>query len=430
MHRSQVFALTIVSVAALAAQAHAGGFYLQEQSVRGTGRAYSGEVADTGVASLWWNPAAIARSGREAYVGLHGIFVGGSVVDRGSTITYPLGDTVPVGGHPRAFKPTSPGLLPNFAIATPIGERFAIGVSVTAPFNFTTKFEPQSWTRFDALTSNLRTIDTQLTAAMKVTDWLDLGVSANAEYVDARLTGALPNFFSFQPEAANELSGKGWDWGWGVGAQGHFDRLTLGLSYKSKIDHTLKGDITISGLLPPLPTSFNGATAASATYTSPWIAAFGVRYALTDQLTLNGQVQRIGWGDFDAIRIASVPLLSQTVPEGYHDVTTGGVGLDYRVNPGVTLRAGVQYDPTPTPDHNASLRVPDGDRWLYGVGATGTVNDHMKIDAALLYINLKSRDIDRTTVFNAGTVAETTANLNGTVKGSGYVLSLGLRSSF
>jgi len=430
MHRSQVFALTIVSVGALAAQAHAGGFYLQEQSVRGTGRAYSGEVADTGVASLWWNPAAIARSGREAYVGLHGIFVGGSVVDRGSTITYPLGDTVPVGGHPRAFKPTSPGLLPNFAIATPIGERFAIGVSVTAPFNFTTKFEPQSWTRFDALTSNLRTIDTQLTAAMKVTDWLDLGVSANAEYVDARLTGALPNFFSFQPEAANELSGKGWDWGWGVGAQGHFDRLTLGLSYKSKIDHTLKGDITISGLLPPLPTSFNGATAASATYTSPWIAAFGVRYALTDQLTLNGQVQRIGWGDFDAIRIASVPLLSQTVPEGYHDVTTGGVGLDYRVNPGLTLRAGVQYDPTPTPDHNASLRVPDGDRWLYGVGATGTVNDHMKIDAALLYINLKSRDIDRTTVFNAGTVAETTANLNGTVKGSGYVLSLGLRSSF
>jgi len=145
---------------------------------------------------------------------------------------------------------------------------------------------------------------------------------------------------------------------------------------------------------------------------------------------LNGQVQRIGWGDFDAIRIASVPLLSQTVPEGYHDVTTGGVGLDYRVNPGLTLRAGVQYDPTPTPDHNASLRVPDGDRWLYGVGATGTVNDHMKIDAALLYINLKSRDIDRTTVFNAGTVAETTANLNGTVKGSGYVLSLGLRSSF
>ena len=387
-------------------------------------------MADTGVASLWWNPASIARSGREAYVGLHSIFVGGSVVDRGSTITYPFGVTVPVGGQPRASKPISPGLLPNFAIATPIGDRFAVGVSVTAPFNFTTKYEPNSWTRFDALTSNLRTIDTQLTAAMKVTDWLDLGVSANTEYVDARLTGALPNFFSTQPEATNELSGNGWDWGWGVGAQAHFDRLTLAASYKSKIDHTLKGDIKIGGLLPPLPTSFNGSTGTSATFTSPWIAAFGVRYALTDKLTLNGQVQRIGWGDFDAIRITSDPLLSQTVPEDYHDVTTGGVGLDYVVNPALTVRAGVQYDPTPTPKQNASFRVPDGDRWLYGVGATGTVSDRMKIDAALLYIHLKSRTIDRTNVFNAGTLAETTTNLEGTVKGEGFVLSLGTRVSF
>ena len=39
--------------------AHAAGFYLQEQSVRGWGRANSGEVADQGPASLWWNPAAI-----------------------------------------------------------------------------------------------------------------------------------------------------------------------------------------------------------------------------------------------------------------------------------------------------------------------------------------------------------------------------------
>lgn len=430
MSRTRLFALATVAATAVAAQAHAGGFYLQEQSVRGTGRAYSGEVADTGVASLWWNPAAIARSGREAYAGLNGIFVGATAVDHGSTITYPLGDTVPIGGHPRANKPISPGLLPNFAIATPIGDRFALGVSVTAPFNFTTKYDPQSWTRFDALTSNLRTIDTQLTAAMKVTDWLDLGVSANAEYVDARLTGALPNFFSTQPEAFNDLSGNGWDWGWGVGAQAHFDRLTLGASYKSKIDHTLKGDITIDGLLAPLPTSFNGSTGASATYTTPWIATLGARYALTDRLTLDGQVQRIGWGDFDAIRITSDPLLSQTVPENYHDVTTGGVGLDYAVNPALTLRAGVQYDPTPTPRQDASFRVPDNDRWLYGIGATGTINDHMKIDAALLYINLKSRTIDRETVFNAGTPAETTANLNGSVKGSGFVLSLGMRTSF
>ena len=33
---------------------------------------------------------------------------------------------IPVGGQPRANKQISPGLLPNFAIATPVGDRFAV----------------------------------------------------------------------------------------------------------------------------------------------------------------------------------------------------------------------------------------------------------------------------------------------------------------
>ena len=44
----------------VAGSAHAQAFYLQEQSTRAAGRAFSGETADTGAASLWWNPAAIA----------------------------------------------------------------------------------------------------------------------------------------------------------------------------------------------------------------------------------------------------------------------------------------------------------------------------------------------------------------------------------
>jgi long-chain fatty acid transport protein len=430
MRNTRLLALSTAAAAACAAQAHAGGFYLQEQSVRGTGRAYSGEVADTGVASLWWNPAAIARSGREAYVGAHGIIVDGKVIDKGSTITYPFSAPVPIGGEPIGQKPIEPGLLPNLSVATPIGDRFAVGLSISAPFNFTTKYDTASWTRFDALTSDLRTIDTQLTGAMKVTDWLDVGASANVEYVKAQLSSALPNFFSFQPDAADSLRGDGWDWGWAVGAQAHFNRLTLGASYKSKIDHKLKGAITIGGLLPPLPTALNTKTGASATFTTPWIATFGARYALTDQLTLDGQVQRIGWGEFDAIRIQSAPLLSQTIQQNYKDVTTGGVGVDYAVNPKLTLRAGVQYDPTPTPEIGRSARVPDGDRWLYAVGATGNVSERMKIDAAFAYINFKSSSINRTDVFNAGTLAETSTDLNGSVKGAGYVLSLGMRTNF
>src|SRR5437899_4703675 len=229
----RTLALSGMTTAALAAQAHAAGFYLQEQSVRGTGRAYSGEVADQCVESLLWNPAAISRCPREAYVGASAILAPSRVENTGSTITYPGGVTRPVGGEVAAYNPIQNGVVPNLAVSTPIGDRFAVGVSLTAPFNLTTKYRQQSWVRYDALRSRLTTADLQLTAAMKVTDWLDLGVGFDAQHTEAKLQNALPNLSPTLPDGITQLSGNGWNYGWTVGAQAPFDRLSLGASYRS-----------------------------------------------------------------------------------------------------------------------------------------------------------------------------------------------------
>lgn len=430
MHTKFIAALALAGAAGLgcAGSAQAGGFYLQEQGARGTGRAYSGEVADTGVESLWWNPAAIARSGREAYLGLNAIFVDSDVQDRGSTITYPGGLTMPVGGEPRAYNPIQKGFLPNLAIAAPLGDRFALGLSAHAPYDFSTVYRGGAFTRYDALKSRLNIGDLQLTGAMRVTDWLDLGVGFDAEYADANLINANPNLSPLAPDGRTQLKGDGWDYGWNVGAQAHLDRLTLGASYRSAIKHELDGRVSVSGLLGPLAVG-NMDVSGKANFTTPWIATFGARYQVTDKLALDGQVQRIGWSEFDSIDVTT-PAGVEVIPQGYRDVTSGGVGLDYAVNPALTLRAGVQYDPTPTPDVGRTARVPDGDRWLYGVGASAQVAPATTIDAAFAYIDFKDGRVNRTDVFYAGTPAAVTTNLQGEVGGQGYVLSLGVRRSF
>lgn len=416
------------AASALAHPAAAAGFYLQEQSVRGAGRAYSGEVADTGVQSLWWNPAAIARSPRQVYVGAHGVLVDADVSDTGSTITYAGGVTTPVGGEPRAFKPIQDGVVPNFAVALPVEDRFALGLSLAAPYNFTTKYRRNAWARYDALQSRLNTADAQLTGALRLTDWLDLGAGVSASYVDAKLSTASPNLSPLLPDGVSQLSGDGWDLGWAVGAQAHLDRLTVGASYRSSIDHKLKGDIFVGGLVGPLAAA-NVEGPGSAAFSTPWIATLGARYAVTEQLTLNAQVQRVGWGEFDAIRVRT-PSAPQTLAQNYKDVTSGGVGLDYAVNPRLTLRAGVQYDPTPTPDDERTARVPDGDRWLYGAGASARLTDRLTVDVAAAYIDFRSTAVRHDTIFYPGTAAATTTRLNGRVAGQGYILSLGLTSSF
>ncbi|WEK57932.1 MAG: porin [Candidatus Brevundimonas phytovorans] len=418
-----------VLMASVAAPAFAGSFYLQEQSVRGAGRAYSGEAADRGVSSLWWNPAAVARSGREVYVGMHGLKIDSSVDNAGSSITYPGGITVPIQGQNHNIDPIESGLVPNFAIATPVGDRFAVAFSLAAPYNFTTKYQPTSFARYDALTSELRTVNAGLTGAVQVTDWLDLGVGVDAQYVKAKLTSALPNLSPLLPDGSNSLIGDGWDYGWNVGAQVHKGPWDFGLSYRSKIEHELDGDVVISGLLAPLPAAANVSTPGTASFNTPWFASASVRYAVNDKLTLNAQVNRIGWSEFQAI---DVEYAGQSAPieQNYKDVTTGAIGADYALNDKVTLRAGVGYDPTPTRDSLRTARIPDADRWLFSVGGTAEVREGLKVDAGLTYIAFSDSTINDDRTFYAGTPAATTSQLRGTAEGSGVVASLGARWAF
>ncbi|MBO9709036.1 MAG: porin [Caulobacter sp.] len=425
-----------VALAALVAatQASAAAFYLQEQSVRGAGRAYSGEVADRGAASLWWNPASIAGLDKnEIYGGLHLIQVDSQVDDAGSTLTRPVipgGLTTPVGGEPRAGGPINNGIAPNLAAAFRINDKLALGLSVAAPYNFTTDYNSRSWTRYDALKSNLKTIDVNGVVAYRVNDMLDLGVGVSAQYTDAELTSALPNLSPALPDGSSNLKGDGnWDYGWNIGAQFHATpALTIGASYRSQIKHELDGKVVVAGLLGPLAGS-NIATNGVAKITTPWIANLGARWQINDKTTLNASVSRVGWGEFDKI-VVTYPGGGTVSEQNYKDTTTVAAGVDYDVNPKLTLRAGVQYDPTPTPDVGRTARVPDGDRMLYAVGGTWKATDAISWDAAVSYISFDDTKINRTETIYPGTAAATTLNLKGDVSGSAVVISTGLRWSF
>ena len=417
-----------ILMASVAAPAFAGSFYLQEQSVRGAGRAFSGEAADRGTGSMWWNPAAIARSGRELSFGMHAIRIDSEVKNNGSYVTYPGGANVPV-VNPRNTEvdPIESGLVPNFAFATPIGDRFAVGVSVAAPYNFTTKYEPGSFARYDALTSELRSGDASLTVAWQVNDWLDLGAGLNAQYVKAKLTSAMPSVSPLVPDGSSSLEGDGWDFGWNVGAQVHKGPWDFGLSYRSKIEHELDGDVNIVLTGPLAPNSVS--TAGTASFNTPWFASASVRYAVNDKLTLNAQVNRIGWSEFDAINV-EYPGGGDSIHQNYKDVTTGAIGLDYAFSDKTTLRAGVGYDPTPTRDSLRTARIPDADRLLVSVGGSTEVTEGVTFDAGLTYIAFSDSDIYDDRTFYAGTAAATTSHLRGTAEGSALVASLGARWAF
>ena len=438
-------ALTTALLAGVAAPAMAGSFYVQEQSTRGQGRANAGVGADKGVQSLWWNPAAIAGTQREVYTGMHGLILDSSVDNRGSSLTYNVpvtgvgvvSRTYPVNGDPHVHDVVESGIVPNFAVSMPIGDRFNVGLAVQAPYNFTTKYLPDDFARYDALTSELRSANVSLVAAMTVTDWLDIGAGFDAQYAKATLSSALPNapipavlspayVVSPSTDGRNQLEGDGWNYGWNAGAQMHFGKLDLGLSYRSEIKHDLDGSVNISGLTGVLAAA-NVSADGQASFTTPWYATLSARYAVNDRLTLNAQVNQIGWSEFDAIRVTYGATGASTIVQDYDDVTTGAIGFDYKIDPSMTFRAGLGYDPTPTPDDHRTARIPDGDRWLYAAGLSKTMGS-MTFDGAVTYIDIDTATINDTRdLYGNGLVV---SNLRGEAKGNGVGFSLGATWNF
>ena len=417
-----------VAVAAAPSLVHAGGFHNQERSVRGLGRAYSGEAADTGAASLAWNPAAIARSGREVYVDAHGRFFETRLTDAGSDITRPGQPVRPVGGSSVARNPTKNDVPVNAVVVVPVNDSFALGFSAGSPFLLRTDFNSDFWGRYDTLNAKIDVTELQGTAALRVNDWLDLGLGVSANYTEALLATALPNLSPLLPDGRSQVSGDAWNYGWTVGAQAHGDRGSVGLSYRSAVEHDLDAQISISGLLGPIAAG-NMTGPGSATFTTPWIASLSGRWQLTPELTLNAQAQRFGWSEYDAIRIAFTGG-GETIRQNYSDTTTVGVGADYQVSPILMLRGGVQFDETPTPDTLREPGVPDSDRVLYAAGGSLQLRPSIALDAALGYIAFKGDRIFEDSVFYAGTGADTSTRVRGNAKGHGVIASAGLRWKF
>lgn len=411
--------------------AHAGGFAAQEISARGLGRANSGEAAQAGVDSLWWNPAAIARSGREVYVGALGRWNAADFTDDGSTVTRPIppaGLTTPVGGDADPSDALDDFTAFNGAVAIPLGDRLAAGLSVTRPFFVKSDFGADGWTRYDTIRNKIEITDVQATVAVVATDWLDLGLGVSAEYMDAYLDSASPNLAPGSPDAIQALSGDGWDFGWTVGAQVHAEQVSLGLSYRSAIDHKIEGDLSLTGLQAPLDAA-NFAAPATTRFSTPWTVTAAVQWRITPQLTLNAQVQRAGWSEYDVIDVAFAGQ-SVGIAQNFSDTTSVAVGFDYALNDRWTIRGGLGSDETPTPDSLREPGVADSDRWVYAVGATVTLSEAVSIDGALAFTRFEGSRIFEDALFYGGTPAQTTAALRGDFDGDAVSAALALRIGF
>lgn len=410
----RVSLLTAVCAMAVSAGANAAGFYIQEQSVRGLGSAFSGSTTTLDDAStIYFNPAGMTKlDGMQTQAGVNLLIPNSKVSDRGTTSGPSAGR--PVGGP--SGNPYDPTPVPNGFFSYQLTESLWAGVGVTAPFGLGSDYGDNWFGRFDSTKTELAVIDVQPTVAYKVNDWLSLGAGVNIAHSSADLRNAVPLGGGF--EGTSKLEGDDWGFGYSLGIQlKPLPTTTVGISYKSEVHHNLDGKIQIT---PPAgaPAPIIAAAAAnssngSAKLTTPDHLSFGVAHEVTPSLTLQAQAQWFGWNNFGAITVfRDNGQVANSVQQGYQTTWAFSVGAEYQATDALRLRGGVQFDETPTTDAFRTSRTPDGDRTWLSLGATYAISEKIDLDLAATYIDVEDGTIN---VARGGPGGRTVAKTEGEV---------------
>ena len=128
-----------------------------------------------------------------------------------------------------------------------LGIAWCIGIGVNAPFGLVTEYDSDWVGRFQGIKSDLKTININPTIAYKVNDAFSVGFGVNYQKFDAELTQiAVQHSDQLGTGVRAKLEADDDGFGWNAGVLFQAGPATrIGFSYRSAIDYTLEGDVTV-----------------------------------------------------------------------------------------------------------------------------------------------------------------------------------------
>lgn len=387
---------TIILLASASSSVWAAGYAIQEQSITGLGRAFAGSAAVAEDAStIFFNPAGLTYLERtEIDMGINYIVPKSEFNNDGSSIAGVIPLTGGDGGDAghEAF-------VPNFYYAQPINDKVSIGLGISAPFGLVTEYRDDWVGRYFAVNSEMLTLNFNPSIAFKPTDKLSIGFGISAQYIDVELTqmadlGALAGF----PQAADgKVKLEADDWGYGYNAGLLYqatDSTRIGVAFRSKISHTLKGD----GSLKDSNGNVLIDDKVQADVDLPETLSLAVHHEISSKWSVSADATMTRWNRFRELNIKSDGGgLSSVKPEDWENTMRYGLGLTYNHNEKWQFRTGVAYDETPIPNsERRTARIPGNDRKWLAFGATYHFSDTIVIDAAYAHLFMDDPKINET----------------------------------
>ena len=421
------------------------GYAVREQSASAQGNSFAGVSAGgDDVSSIFFNPATLTLYDGITMSGqLSWIFPDVKLSDASASTIFGS----PIAGG-TSGNIAQQAVVPAFYGSWQVSPDWYLGLSVNAPYGFTTSADEGWIGRYHALGSRLRTYNVSPMAGWRVAPWLSLGGGVQVQYTDARLTSAIdlgtvgtsqgvPGGNPGDPsqDGIAAIEGDDWSYGYSLGILlTPRDDTRIGIGYRSKMDVDLTGDaefaLSAYGELLSLLSGALVSTGGGASVTLPEMVTLGVKHDLAPDWTLGAEVAWTRWSRFDTLVVefdnSNQP--DDVTEENWDDSYFLALGLTWRAMDRLRLRTGIAFDEGVVPDADRRTpRIPDSDRYLFSLGAGYDLNENMTVDAA--YTHIYSPDASmRLDANDPGNEAR--GNLSGTFKSSADIVSTSLTMRF
>ena len=413
------YSLLAVSIL-LASQVHAAGFQVVEHSASGLGRAFSGAGAVGDNASeMSANAASMMLFDKAQFSGAISYIDPEIDVKNNST-----------GESANNIAPSQ--VVPAFYYINPVGDKWAWGVGMYTDYGVATEYPSDFMAGDISGKTSLTTFKLNPNIAYRINEQFSVGAGVNFVYAKAELKrtkGALsapPAYGGLGGSPSDTLikmKGDTFGYGWNIGALYEVNKNNrFSASYKSAVKLKFEdGDFTDgTGALTGVPGS---TTDADLDIDLPDIVILSGFHQLNNQWAVHYSWQWTNYSKFEELTATGSSCVTTggtcfTKKEHYEDNQRWSIGTTYQPIDSVILRAGFAFDEQAG---DATLSIPDTDRYWYTAGLTYLWTDNLSLDAGFAYIDGKSGSFDETSL--AGT-------MNFDSSGPAYIGSVQLNYAF
>jgi long-chain fatty acid transport protein len=287
-----------------------------------------------------------------------------------------------------------------------VGKRVALGLSLTTPYGYHTRW-PGTWEgRAVIQESRLNTYFVQPTVAFKLNENFGAGVGfiyAYGKYSQRRALGL-------------------------YGRTG--DNLSFGISYRTGVNLKLKnGTSTYAGVPTRDAALLPASTGLGTQINLPNVVSVGIADRINKQLLLTFDFTLTGWSNLDSLKLdlaanGSQPARRASTPRRYEDAMTFRIGAEYQLQPKLTLLAGVRYDETPIRDEYINPEFIDASRLGVSAGLCYQLTRRLNLEGAYSFEYGQQRTA------RTNPISAQVANISGSYRLAVQTASLGVAMAF